>query len=111
MAVFTWKCDPSNIKEGIQFNNLITEFESGREQRRAKGVPRRTWKLTFKKDQADADAIWNFYVARKGTFEPFSWISPIDGKTYNVRFMQDSLERSALWKVLYNFGLDLIEVI
>jgi len=111
MAVFTWKCDMSDVKEGIQFNNLITEFESGKEQRRVKGAPRRTWKLRFKKDQVDADEIWDFYVARKGTFEPFEWTSPIDGKTYTVRFAQDNLQRSVLWKVLYDFGLDLIEVI
>jgi phage-related protein len=59
----------------------------------------------------DADESWDFYVDRKGTFESFEWTSPIDGETYNVRFMQDNLERSVLWKVLYNFGLDLIEVI
>ena len=41
---------------------------------------------------------------------PFEWTRSTDGKTYTVRFMHDNLQRSVLWKVLYDFGLDLIEV-
>jgi len=38
MAVFTWECDPANVRESIEFNTLITQFESGKEQRRSKNL-------------------------------------------------------------------------
>jgi len=111
MERFIWPCDPSQITESIQFRTLITLFESGREQRRSKGTPRRRWTLRFRKDQVDADAIWSFYVDRRGAYEAFLWTNPIDGRTYTVRFEQDILSRTVMWKVLFEYGLSLIEVV
>ena len=111
MAVFTWECDPTNVRESIEFNTLITQFESGREQRRSKGEPRRRWKLQFRKDQDVANEIWDFYLARRGSYEAFEWRNPLDNQTYTVRFAHDNLDRTVMWKMVYQFGIELVEVI
>lgn len=104
-------------QDEIQFKTLITEFESGREQRRAKGLPRRKFTLEFDKTtnyNNDAQAMWEFFVARKGKFEPFlfDW-EKSDGtvEEVKVRFSQDNLNRSNFLTKAYSFGLELIEVI
>lgn len=111
MEMFTWPCDPSKIDEELESSTLISQFQFGPEQRRQKGPPRRRWRLRFRKDQVDADAIWSFYVARRGAYEAFLWTNPIDGRTYTVRFEQDILSRTVMWKVLFEYGLSLIEVV
>lgn len=111
METFIWPCDPSQIEETIETNVLISDFEVGPERRRAKGPPRRKWALRFRKDQVDADAIWSFYVARKGAFEAFEWENPLDEQTYTVRFERDDLSRTVLWRAVYETGLTLVEVI
>lgn len=109
--MFTWPCDPSKIDEELESSTLISQFQFGPEQRRQKGPPRRRWRLRFRKDQVDADAIWSFYVDRRGAYEAFLWTNPIDGRTYTVRFEQDILSRTVMWKVLFEYGLSLIEVV
>jgi len=111
MEMFTWPCDPSKIDEELESSTLISQFQFGPEQRRQKGPPRRRWRLRFRKDQVDADAIWSFYVDRRGAYEAFLWTNPIDGRTYTVRFEQDILSRTVMWKVLFEYGLSLIEVV
>ena len=101
----------------IKFKTLITEFESGKEQRRSKGLPRRVFKLEFEKSPIlndEANQMYQFFVARKGKFEPFLWDYPkSDGTTeeVTVRFDIDNLNRNRFIDKLYKFGLTLIEVI
>ncbi len=111
MAEFTIPCDPSQITEEVHFNTLITVYETGKEQRRSKGEPYRVWTIRFQKLKADADAIWDFYTARKGAFEAFTWKSPLDGLTYNVRFADDILSKQTFWKIISSYGIRLKEVI
>jgi len=111
MEIFAWPCDPEMIEESIEPNVLISQFNVGRDKRRAKGPPRRRWSLRFRKDQVDANAIWSFYVARRGAYEAFLWTNPLDNETYTVRFDRDDLTRTVMWHCLFEFGLDLVEVI
>lgn len=104
-------------QDEIKFNTLITKFESGKEQRRSKGEPRRKFVLQFDKTtnyNNDAQAMWDFFVARKGKLEPFyfDWEQP-DGSVeeVKVRFAQDSLSREAFLTKAYSYGLELIEVL
>jgi phage-related protein len=103
--------------DGIRFNTLVTQFESGKEQRRAKGSPRRIFRLQFDKTtnyNDNAQEIWDFFVARKGKFESFHWDYPkSDGavEEVEVRLDTDLLERNAFLNKAYSFGLTLIEVI
>ena len=61
------------LTESIKFNTDITESESGKEYRNALwdyGI--REYKLTCKFLTKEAmDAIWNFYIARKGAYDTF----------------------------------------
>lgn len=110
MERFSWPCDPSRIEETIEYDTLITQVP-GYEQRRAKReAGRRRWRLRFRKDQVDADAIEQFVIDRRGAFEAFEWTNPVDGKTYIVRFAEDVLSQSARWRVQYEFTLELVEV-
>lgn len=110
MEVFTWQ--PTEvIEEEIRFKTLITQFESGKEQRRSKGTPRRVWTMKFSRLKDEGDAIWAFYVARRGAYETFLWTNPIDGVQYTVRFLEDNLSRTDLYHLVYEFGLKFIEVV
>lgn len=110
METFTWQ--PTQVvEEETRFRTLITPFESGKEQRRSKGVPRRVWTMEFSRLKAEGDEIWAFYVARKGAYEAFLWTNPIDGQQYTVRFLEDNLSRTAFLGLAYEFGLKIIEVV
>lgn len=110
MEVFTWQ--PTEIiEEEIRFKTLITLFESGKEQRRSKGVPRRVWTMKFSRLKNEGDQMWNFYVARKGAYEAFLFTSPIDNVQYTVRFLEDNLSRTDFYNLVYEYGLKLIEVV
>jgi phage-related protein len=104
-------------QDEIRFNTLITQFESGKEQRRAKGLPRRIFRLNFEKSttsNTDAEEIYQFFVARKGRYESFHWdYSKSDGETeeVEVRFDMDTMSRETFLQTIYRFGLTFIEVI
>lgn len=104
-------------QDEIDFNTLITKMESGKEQRRSKGLPRRKFVLEFDKTtnmNTDAQEMWRFFVNRKGKFEPFrfDWKKPNGTiEEVKVRFNTDKLSREAFLNKAYSFGLELIEVI
>ena len=104
-------------EDGIRYDTLITQFESGKEQRRAKGLPRRIFHLTFEKAASrndHAEEIYQFFVARKGRFEAFLWDYPKSDGTVEevkVRFDTDMLSRKVFLDEIYSFGIDLVEVI
>jgi len=61
------------LEESVSFKTNITESESGREHRDALwDVGLRDYSLTCKfLSKAEMDVIWNFYIARKGSWDPF----------------------------------------
>lgn len=109
VPVFPWPCDPQRIEESVTFQTAITRFESGKEQRRARGLPRRRWRLRFRKDQVDSGAIWSFYLAMNGPVDPFLWGNPVDNQAYWVRF-PGPLTRRSMWRAVYEYGIELVEV-
>lgn len=106
---FIWLPDPARIEESVAFRTVVTRFESGKEQRRAKGLPRRRWRLQFRRGQVDINEMWSFYLAREGPVEPFLWEHPVSGEAHLVRF-PERISRRALWRVVYETGLELVEV-
>lgn len=60
------------------WNTLITQFDSGAEQRRQKSLyPKFDVKLKYKGlSAADTQTLWDFYMARKGAFESFYFFDP-----------------------------------
>jgi len=97
--------------EDIKYNTLITKFESGKEQRRSKGSPKRKFQLKFEKQETPADEIYNFFKARKGKFEVFNWTHPRTGEVIKVRFGVDKLSREVFYDLMFKFGLPLVEVL
>lgn len=106
MEKFTWEA--YNVyTERPQFRTLISKFESGYEQRRAKWTyPQRTFVLQFEMSdwQTEAEQILNFFIARKGSFEAFEWDNPNDNITYRVRFAEDFIDLARFAYQLYSLG-------
>lgn len=85
-----------------KYDTLITSFESGVEQRRAKRAnPVTEFTLQFRnRAAADLTTIDNLFAAQKGAFTTFTWLNPEDSVTYTVRFKEDSFR-----KVLVHYGI------
>jgi phage-related protein len=81
-------------QRGINHNVLVTEFESGKEQRKYLGVRARTWTVGFRNKVAIIKEIEDFYNARKGSFEAFTWTPPGASSAISVRFEEASLSVS-----------------
>jgi phage-related protein len=82
-----------DFEEIPKFNTLISSFENGAEQRRAKRSGAITeYKLVYKNiSQADMDIITTLYNTSKGALSSFTWLHPISAETLTVRFKEDSL--------------------
>ncbi len=96
LETFTWT--PHYVYERTpEWRTLRTEFESGRMQTRSKWAsPRRRWHLVFRNiTKTEAQAIIDFFNARKGRYERFYWTCPLDNAQYTVRFDNDALT----WRV------------
>ena len=82
--------------EGIDFKTKIVTFESGTEQRHAKwasGKRRFTCDFT-NRSNTDWTTFKNFYIARKGAYDSFTFTNPNDSTAYTVRFASDSVDFS-----------------
>ena len=114
--------------DSIIYNTLITTFESGKEQRRAKGPPKRVFKLQFSKKSTiegeglgeeeeytnEAHEIYEFFCEREGPLKPFEWdylASDGEVETVTVRFGEDEFTRDTFLGLIYSFPLTFIEVI
>ena len=113
-AVWPQELIPSyGIKKIPLFQTEIIDYGGATEQRIARwaGV-RHRFKISFNgltKDEADA--LYDFYIARKGAFEPFRWTNPEDNTQYIVRFEKDIINHDAFTLRLYRFGeIELLEV-
>ena len=59
--------------EDVIFHTLISQFESGKEQRRGIWLkPLRSWKVSLSVlERNDIATLWDFYIARKGALQTF----------------------------------------
>ena len=70
---------------------LVTEFESGKEQRRYKRRKAREWQLSFSGKWDVLKNVVSFWNERKGPFEVFLWNVPDSGETITARFKEEDL--------------------
>ena len=89
------------IEEILDFDVIVSQFENQSEQRRLKGTRQL---LGFKimcslATKAQMKAYRDYFVARYGAYEGFTFVSPFDDVTYNVRFVPDS------WRNLFAGGV------
>lgn len=68
-----------------------------------------TWNSALK--STELASISNFFIARKGAYESFSWVNPEDSVTYTVRFEEDLINITYFHFQLYELNqITLIEV-
>lgn len=114
MALDTFDWIPNTCEEQEIRNVLETRFESGKEQRREKGPPKKRYVMRFTRGSSDADEIYTFYQDHGGPLEPFKLIHPvteeeIEGTTF--RFEQNVFTRRAMQALIYDIGLAIVEVL
>lgn len=70
-----------------EFKTLVTDFESGKEQRRKRwAFPKRSVGLRFDSLSPDGfKTLWEFYQARSGAYEAFNYIHPIADYWYGEK--------------------------
>ena len=76
--------EPSLVESlDLKFNVIKTEFESKKKQYALKSTaPEQSWSLKWNPlDEDDINNIFNFYVARSGTYEAFYWLHPYEKTT------------------------------
>ncbi len=114
METFPASPPPSYVfTEKIGFKTLVSDFANGAEQRRNKwGQGKRSFTLTYDVlTAAETNTLYNFYVARKGPFEAFSFVNPMDSQTYTVRFVDDEMSYDEFDIQLRRTGVKLIQVL
>lgn len=78
--------------EGVKTNNITHSFESGHEQRRVKGDPKRTFEFTYNAlDEEQANVITKFFIQCYGNVKAFFWTHPLTKESIQVRFDMDAL--------------------
>lgn len=111
MSDFTYVPD-FVLEETAEYKTLISEFESGVEQRRRKWAnPRRKWTLRFhSRSKSEMSAVLDFFKAKYGAFLSFTWTNPNDAAEYTVRYQEDSFKSSLKAYDVYDFEFAFIEV-
>ena len=79
-----------------QYRTLVSNYENGAEQRRAKRAGAITeYRLVFKnRNSTDLGTITALFASKKGALTSFTFTHPISGATLTVRFKEDSLNYS-----------------
>lgn len=95
------------------FRTLIKDCGQGNEQRIAKNpTARHKFRLVFNERLTSAmqTGLYQFYLARKGAFEAFQVVDPVDSTVRVVRFEEDELSEEMFYRMLENSEISVIEV-
>ena len=100
------------FKQGTKFNTVVSEFESGVEQRRAKwsGDLKEFDCMFNNRIKSDFTTLQSFFEAREGKLDTFDFVNPEDSLTYTVRFDDDTLSITHQTALIYSFKVKLKEV-
>ena len=101
------------LLETPEFDTIVTEYESGVEQKRARRAgSKRKWRLVYKKrPSADMETIRDLFLAKKGKLTPFTWTNTNDSVEYTVAFGEDNFEFEYEGYEKYNFSIKLGQVL
>ncbi|MDO5304665.1 MAG: DUF2460 domain-containing protein, partial [bacterium] len=90
------------------------EFSSRNDKKTYQDSPKHKWTLRFQKNHENREKIEKFFIAKRGQFRSFDWTWAEDrggdGKTYKVRFANDTLNLSVSEFGFGEFEVDLVEV-
>lgn len=96
------------------FSTQVITYGNKIEQRiKRNSVVQKTFKLKWTLLNAtDKGSIYNFFLARYGSWDVFTWVNPVDSVTYTVRFKQDTFNTEYFSYQLWNLGeTEFIEVV
>lgn len=112
MSDFSTQPNSAMDEEPI-FDTIISEFESGVEQRRSRrSSSLRRWRLIYtNRDSTTMETVRDFFLARLGAYDDFTWTNPNDDVEYTVRFEEDSLNIRRRRYNLWDFQFVLREVL
>ena len=92
MATFP-SINPSySVTEIPSFNTKIIGYGNQIEQRIAiNSIANKIYRLQWNiLTPAEKDTLYNFFVARLGSYDSFTWTNVIDSVSHTVRFKEDS---------------------
>jgi phage-related protein len=101
--------DPSyTYSEDISYPVETINYESGKETRLLRGVIQRSFNLHYEAvTTATKDNILTFFTSQEGGRGSFYWINPNDSITYEVYFLEDTLNYSEVdygyWDIDFKF--------
>lgn len=101
--------------EGVKTNNITQTFESGHEQRRVKGDPRRTFEFTYNiLTEEQASTIVSFFIKCYGNVKSFLWVHPLSKEVIQCRFDMEAISKENfthnIQGPLYKLQIKLIQV-
>ena len=98
--------------EEIQYQTLISNFENGYEQRRAKwATPLRKFHLVYKnRTTTEIGTLKTLFTTKLGRATAFTWTNPNDSVEYSVRFDEDSFKFQNKAYGVYDAEFSLIQV-
>lgn len=111
MSDFTW-VPHYVLTRKVKFVTVISEGEQGKERSRSKrtsgiyGFSLRFNNLT----PAQANAMWDFYILKKGRNTSFTWTNPLDSVEYTVRFESDEMSQDYFRYSRYSLQLDFVKI-
>lgn len=104
-------CDyPATVE--VTFENRVTTSWSGVEKRASKVGARKRFLLRFEQlTAADADVLWNHYLAQSGTLYAFSYFDYQSGEEFTVRYAKEVMSREVFVHDAERIGIELVEVL
>lgn len=97
--------------ETTTYQTLMTTMW-GAEERRNKWGPRMAFKLFFNHiTKGDMNYIRDFFIARNGNYDSFTWTHPVTDVAYTVRFAQPTLQIDEVGEDAFNIQTQIVEVL
>uniref|UniRef100_A0A6M3JEC7 DUF2460 domain-containing protein n=1 Tax=viral metagenome TaxID=1070528 RepID=A0A6M3JEC7_9ZZZZ len=109
MATFPSITPQYPFVEVTQYGNLVNDIW-GKEKRRNLWGPKKGFHLKYDHiSLSDARSIVEFFNARRGNYESFTWTNPLDDVSYTIRFVEPTLIRKEVGDNAFNIEFDLVE--
>lgn len=100
------------LKEGKYYDVLITTTPGKELSRTRHTTAIHNWTLTYPAiHDGDCKYLWDFFIARKGRLESFTFVHPKTSVSYTARFADDTLNREEVGNNLFNVTVKLVEVL
>lgn len=100
------------LVEGKYYDVLVTSLPGKENTRTRHTDPIRSWRLTYHAiNDGDCKYLWDFFNARRGKLESFTFIHPESAVEYTARFTDDTLKRDEIGHNLFDMTVEIREVL